>query len=89
MRRSRSTIPAPSTMQCGRWTARSSAAGRSGPAREDSGRGSEGQRGDQEAGLRSDGELVQGISDKVHEMLEAAIGRATSNGRSTVRPYDL
>ena len=42
-----------------------------------------------EAGLRSDGELVQAISDKVHEMLEAATGRATSNGRSTVRPYDL
>ncbi len=42
-----------------------------------------------EAGLRSDGELVQAVSDKVHEILQAAIGRCTSNGRSTVRPYDL
>ncbi len=41
------------------------------------------------AGLRSDGELVQAVSDKVHEMLEAAIGRAGSNKRGTVRPYDL
>ncbi len=40
-------------------------------------------------GLRSDGELVQAVSDKVHEMLGAAIHRCTSNGRSTVRPYDL
>ncbi len=42
-----------------------------------------------EAGLRSDGELVQAISDKVHEMLESAIRRCKGNGRSTVRPYDL
>lgn len=28
------------------------------------------------AGYRSDGELIQAISDKVHEMLEAAIKRA-------------
>lgn len=42
-----------------------------------------------EAGLRSDGELVQAVSDKVHEVLQAAISRCTQNGRSTVRPYDL
>lgn len=42
-----------------------------------------------EAGLRSDGELVQAVSDKVHEVLGAASKRCTSNGRSTVRPYDL
>lgn len=42
-----------------------------------------------EAGLRSDGELVQAISDKVHEMLEAAVERANGNKRGTVRPYDL
>lgn len=40
-------------------------------------------------GFRSDGELVQAVSDKVHEILESAIFRCTSNGRSTVRPYDL
>ena len=42
-----------------------------------------------EAGLRSDGELVQAVSEKVHEILQAAINRCTNNGRSTVRPYDL
>jgi RNA recognition motif-containing protein len=42
-----------------------------------------------EAGLRSDGELVQALSDKVHEILGAAIERCTANGRSTVRPHDL
>lgn len=41
------------------------------------------------AGLRSDGELVQAVSDKVHEILEAAIARAENNKRGTVRPYDL
>jgi hypothetical protein len=42
-----------------------------------------------EAGLRSDGELVQAVSDKVHEILTAAIGRCQGNNRSTVRPHDL
>ncbi|GEM_PF-351443 len=42
-----------------------------------------------EAGLRSDGELIQAISDTVHEMLEQAIERTKGNGRGTVRPYDL
>ena len=42
-----------------------------------------------EAGLRSDGDIAQAVSDKVHEMLEAAIERAKSNGRQTVRPCDL
>ena len=41
------------------------------------------------AGLRSDGELVQAVSDQVYDLLDEAIFRATSNGRSTVRPYDL
>lgn len=42
-----------------------------------------------EAGLRSDGELVQAVSERVHVMLEAAIARARSNNRETVRPWDL
>lgn len=42
-----------------------------------------------EANLRSDGELVQAVSDKVHELLGAAIERCKSNNRSTVRPHDL
>jgi hypothetical protein len=42
-----------------------------------------------EAGLRSDGELVQAVSDKVHELLAGAIVRCKGNNRSTVRPHDL
>ena len=41
------------------------------------------------AGLRSDGELVQAVSEKVHDLLEAAVKRAQDNKRGTVRPYDL
>ena len=41
------------------------------------------------AGLRSDGELVQAVSDAVHDALEKAIERAKDNKRGTVRPYDL
>ena len=42
-----------------------------------------------EAGLRSDGDLVQAISDKVHELISGAVKRTQGNGRSTVRPHDL
>ena len=42
-----------------------------------------------EAGLRSDGELVQAVNDAVHDLLATAITRAKANGRSTVRPHDL
>jgi hypothetical protein len=38
---------------------------------------------------QSSGDLVEAVSDKVHEMLEAAANRAKKNGRATVRPYDL
>ena len=41
------------------------------------------------AGCQSSGDLIQAVSDRVHEMLEAAINRAKGNGRATVRPYDL
>ena len=42
-----------------------------------------------EAGLRSDGDLVQAVSDKVHAMLDGAVGRCKDNKRGTVRPHDL
>ncbi|MBK8264704.1 MAG: DUF1931 family protein [Nannocystis sp.] len=42
-----------------------------------------------EAGLRSDGQLIEAVSNKVHDLLAAAVERCKSNGRSTVRPYDL
>lgn len=39
--------------------------------------------------LRSDGDLVQAVSDKVHEMLDSAVERCRDNKRGTVRPHDL
>ena len=42
-----------------------------------------------EAGCQSSGDLVEAISEKVHDILEAAVERAKQNGRATVRPYDL
>jgi hypothetical protein len=42
-----------------------------------------------DAGLRSDGELVQAVSDEVHALLAKAIKRCKGNNRSTVRPHDL
>ncbi len=41
------------------------------------------------AGLRSDGELVQALSDDVHKIIRGGVRRAKSNKRGTVRPYDL
>ena len=41
------------------------------------------------ASMRSDGKLIEAVSAKVDELLEAAIQRAKNNGRSTVRPHDL
>ena len=41
------------------------------------------------AGLQSSGDLVDGVSARVHDMLIAAVQRAKANGRATVRPYDL
>ena len=42
-----------------------------------------------EADLRTDGDLLEALSDRVEEMLKAAMGRCKENGRSTVRPCDL
>lgn len=41
------------------------------------------------AGSQSSGDLVDAISEKVHDLVEAAVERAKQNGRATVRPYDL
>ena len=41
------------------------------------------------AGCMSSGDLIEALSDKVHEILSNATQRAKGNGRSTVRPYDL
>ncbi len=39
--------------------------------------------------LRTDSNVVDALNDKVHAMLKGAAARAKSNGRSTLRPYDL
>jgi histone H3/H4 len=41
------------------------------------------------AGCMSSGDLIEALSNKVHEILASAAERAKGNGRSTVRPYDL
>ncbi|MEZ4384560.1 MAG: hypothetical protein R3A79_24745 [Nannocystaceae bacterium] len=41
------------------------------------------------AELRSDGQLIEAVSNKVHDLLESAIERCRANNRSTVRPHDL
>lgn len=40
-------------------------------------------------GLMSSGDLLEAISDRVHEMIDRAAGRTTANKRSTMRPHDL
>ena len=41
------------------------------------------------SGCQSSGDLIEAISHKVHDIVEAAVARAKGNGRATVRPYDL
>jgi hypothetical protein len=40
-------------------------------------------------GGQSSGDLIEALSDKVHDLLTAAAGRAKKNDRKTVRAYDL
>lgn len=40
-------------------------------------------------GMRSDGQLVAAVSEKVEQLVADAVERAKANGRSTVRPNDL
>lgn len=41
------------------------------------------------AGCQSSGDLAEAVSEKVHDLLEAAVARTKENGRATVRSYDL
>ena len=41
------------------------------------------------AGFRSDGQLVQAVSDKVHEILGAAARRAAANHRRNLMSHDI
>lgn len=38
---------------------------------------------------RADGELIDEINRKVHEMLRTAAARAQARGQTTIRPHDL
>jgi histone H3/H4 len=39
--------------------------------------------------MRADGQLIEAVSAKVHELLTAGIARAKANKRKTVTPQDL
>ncbi|HEY3357203.1 MAG TPA: hypothetical protein VGQ83_28395 [Polyangia bacterium] len=41
------------------------------------------------AGLRTSGDLVEALSERVHSFLAGAVERAQKNGRATVNPHDL
>jgi hypothetical protein len=41
------------------------------------------------AGCMASGDLLDALSERVHELLRAAIHRARENGRATVRAHDL
>ena len=42
-----------------------------------------------ESDLRTDGDLIEALSDRVEGLLKSAMSRCKENGRSTVRPCDL
>ena len=41
------------------------------------------------AGLQSSGELIEAVSNRVHDLISSACSRASGNGRKTVRAHDL
>lgn len=41
------------------------------------------------SGLQSSGDVVPALSEKIYDLLDAAMERTKTNGRATVRPYDL
>ena len=40
-------------------------------------------------GYHTSGDALEGLNEKVHEILDAATARCQSNKRSTVRPHDM
>ena len=40
-------------------------------------------------GMKCSGDLIEALSNSIHESLDAAITRCQGNKRSTVRPVDL
>ncbi len=40
-------------------------------------------------GLMASGDLLQAISDEVHDLIDRAANRTQANKRSTMRPQDL
>lgn len=41
------------------------------------------------SGLQSSSEVIPALSERIYDILDAAMERTKSNGRATVRPYDL
>lgn len=39
--------------------------------------------------LQSSGDVIPALSERVYEMLDAAMDRTKNNNRATVRPHDL
>ena len=39
--------------------------------------------------MRADGQLIEAVSARVHELLAAGVARAKNNKRKTVTPHDL
>ena len=40
-------------------------------------------------GMKTAGDTLAAVSDKVYDMLDAAVARTKANKRATVRPQDL
>lgn len=40
-------------------------------------------------GLQSSSEVIPALSERIYDLLDGAMERTKSNGRATVRPYDL
>ncbi len=40
-------------------------------------------------GVKTAGDTLAGVSDKVYAMLDGAVARTQANKRATVRPHDL
>lgn len=40
-------------------------------------------------GCRADGDLIDALNRKLHEMLKTAAARAQARGQTTIRPHDL
>jgi hypothetical protein len=42
-----------------------------------------------DAGCNTGGDALDGLNEKLHQLISQAVARATTNGRKTVRKYDF